>query len=183
MAYTRQWAFAALGLCIGVASVAGCERREQEARGVTREPGGAEAEPGAQQAPGAQQQVPGAQQQVPGAQQQAPGAQQQAEGGAQQQAQSPTQLQDRIASARCQREQRCGNLGTGKPYENMEACMNATRTRWRGELTALQCPGAQPKQDKLDECVKEIQDKACGESFQSLSDVKECQATEVCGVR
>ena len=175
MSYSRQWAIVAVGLGVGLVSATGCERREQEARGTTREGG---AQQGQDTPSHGVQPLPqqGAQQGQQGQQ----GAQQQGQQGEQQQQQGQSALPpDRIITARCEREQRCGNLGAGKTHASMDACVKASRTQWSGELGAFQCPG-RVDQDALEECLSSIRDRSCGEAIQSLSAISDCRATNVC---
>ena len=198
MSYSRQWAIAALGLGVGLVSAAACDRREQEARGV--EPGqqaggeqGArqdqQARPygdqGAQQGqqgaqPGQQGAQPGQQGAQPGQQgaQQGQQGAQQGQQGAQQQGQA-AMPPDRIVTAKCEREQRCGNLGAGKTHASMDACVKTTRQQWGGELGAFQCPGG-VDQGELEDCLSSIRDQDCGKAITQLSTLDECRATNVC---
>src|SRR5215217_6926415 len=47
---------------------------------------------------------------------------------------------DSLASARCEREMRCGNVGTGHRYESKDACMSSIRNSQRQDLNLTECP-------------------------------------------
>ena len=45
-----------------------------------------------------------------------------------------------ITRARCEREERCGNVGDGKSYASMDVCGDKIRADWSEDLNKYECP-------------------------------------------
>jgi hypothetical protein len=86
---------------------------------------------------------------------------------------------DRIADARCEREQRCGNIGAGETYSSTQDCLSRVRTDWRDELNERECPGG-IHQQQLDECLAQVRTEACGNALDKLSRMAECTGAQIC---
>lgn len=86
---------------------------------------------------------------------------------------------EKIAQARCEREQRCGNVGAGKEYSSMSACVQKTSADWRDDLNAYECPeGVVDKE--LSECLEEVRNEDCENPFDKLGSVVACRAGDIC---
>ena len=159
---------AALGACDREAEApdeamdpAALERSEEERRAADVERQAAEAE---RQAAEAERQA--AEQRTP---EQQPGAQPLTQQGA-------PQL---IAQARCEREQRCGNVGPDKTYASQSACVERVRADWAEDLNARECPEG-IVQDELAECLEEIRNEDCSSPFDTLGRITACRASDIC---
>lgn len=84
-----------------------------------------------------------------------------------------------IAQARCQREQRCGNIGTDEDYKSLDDCLTKIATEWRDDLNLYECPGG-VDQKELAECVEEIQNEDCNNPFDSLGRIVACRSSDLC---
>jgi hypothetical protein len=84
-----------------------------------------------------------------------------------------------IASARCEREARCGNLGADAKFASKEDCLDRVRADWAGELNAYACPGGLNRAE-LDECLGDIRGEDCGNPFDTLARTLSCSKTEIC---
>jgi hypothetical protein len=84
-----------------------------------------------------------------------------------------------ITQARCDRESRCDNVGSGRKYESMSACATKTRADWRDDLNARECPqGIVP--GPLHSCVKQIKEESCGNPVEKLESVLACRTVDLC---
>jgi hypothetical protein len=84
-----------------------------------------------------------------------------------------------IATARCQREKRCKNIGKNKEYASLDACKSKIQDDWRGELNAYECPGGVDAKE-LAECVREIENENCKNPFDTLERVIACRSSDIC---
>jgi hypothetical protein len=84
-----------------------------------------------------------------------------------------------IASARCEREQRCSNIGADKKFPSLDACEAQVRNDWADDLNAYECPNGVVEKE-LEECLAAIRDEDCGSPFDTLSRVAECTAGQIC---
>ena len=84
----------------------------------------------------------------------------------------------RLATARCEREASCNNLGPGKKHADREACMSESGQSSRGTLRADQCP--QIDQANLNECLSDIKNERCGNPLDSLDTLTSCTRGKIC---
>ena len=84
-----------------------------------------------------------------------------------------------IAKARCEREQRCNNIGFEKPYTSLDACLTKVATDWRDDLNRYECPGGF-EQKELDECMREIRNEDCSRPFDTLERIVACRSGDIC---
>lgn len=84
-----------------------------------------------------------------------------------------------IAQARCEQEQKCGDIGAGQEYASMDACLKKVATDWRDELNAYECPGG-VEQGELVECMNAIRDEQCESVFDTLGRIIECRSGDIC---
>ncbi len=77
-----------------------------------------------------------------------------------------------ISMARCERDERCNAIGTGKHYESLIACEDE-RDREARE-SAGDCKG-RVDQNRLTECVSAIRAEDCGSPLDSLERVVACR--------
>lgn len=86
---------------------------------------------------------------------------------------------NKLAEARCEREQRCNNVGEGRKYASQAKCLSAVASEWKEELDDYACPGG-TVQGALDHCLSEIRSEGCESPLASLERIVDCDAHEVC---
>lgn len=86
---------------------------------------------------------------------------------------------EQIASARCEREQACGNIGDDETYTSRSDCFARIQSDWKDDLSARACPGG-INQRELDECLGEVRQEACENPFDTLSRIAECTQGQIC---
>ncbi len=84
-----------------------------------------------------------------------------------------------IASARCEREQLCGNIGADQKFASQDACEQEIKADWNDDLNKYECPNG-IVQAELDECLADIKKEECGNPFDSLARVMSCNASDIC---
>ncbi len=86
---------------------------------------------------------------------------------------------DAIAKARCEREERCENVGEGKHYVSMAVCDDKIRADWSGDLNKYECPKGIVHAE-LDQCLTDIRAEDCNSPFDTLSRIVQCNASDIC---
>jgi hypothetical protein len=84
-----------------------------------------------------------------------------------------------IADARCEREQKCGNIGDGQSYSSADACGDAVRSEWSEDLNAYECPNG-IVDSALEQCLVAIRNEECGAPFDTLQRITACSAGDIC---
>jgi hypothetical protein len=84
-----------------------------------------------------------------------------------------------IATARCDREELCDNVGVGKKYATRDACVMALRERGRNDLKATDCPSG-VDMPALDKCLSEIRGERCGNALDSVTRLVTCRTAALC---
>jgi hypothetical protein len=84
-----------------------------------------------------------------------------------------------IAKSRCEREQRCDNIGGDKKFSSMDDCLTRVRTDWKDDLNARECPGG-VNRPELDECMSEIRNEDCSSPVDTLERVAACTTGQIC---
>jgi uncharacterized protein DUF6184 len=84
-----------------------------------------------------------------------------------------------LAQARCEREQRCNDIGENKKYSSNEDCLTRVRNDWRGDLNAKECP-AGVNQVRLDQCLTSVKQEECGHPFETLDRLATCRSGAMC---
>jgi hypothetical protein len=84
-----------------------------------------------------------------------------------------------LATARCDREELCNNVGAGKKYGTRDACVNEMRAKGNADLQASACPnGVDPQQ--LDKCLAEVRGERCGNALDTISRLTACRTSTIC---
>lgn len=86
---------------------------------------------------------------------------------------------DSIVQARCDREARCNNVGSGREYASHEACATRVRAEWRDDLNLADCPGGVDAKE-LNECLEEIRNDDCNNPFDTLGRIVACRSSDLC---
>jgi hypothetical protein len=84
---------------------------------------------------------------------------------------------DDLADARCDREQRCMEIGPEKKYSNRDHCLSVMRKEARESLG--ECHRGVDEGD-VRQCLATIKDEDCGASLGSLSELKQCGMDDMC---
>lgn len=82
-----------------------------------------------------------------------------------------------LATAMCDREQRCNNIGSDKKYGSREHCMTVMRDD--AAKSVNHCRSGIDQED-LRECLTDIQGQNCGNPFSSVMSSKECSMDDLC---
>jgi hypothetical protein len=94
--------------------------------------------------------------------------------------QSAERAVEGLASARCDYEQRCRNVGPTATFLNREHCLNVMRSDARDKFRDCR---AGIKDQELRECLGELANEDCGGAGGTVDALErsiECRATEIC---
>jgi hypothetical protein len=86
---------------------------------------------------------------------------------------------DRLASARCDHEEKCQNVGTGRKYATRDVCQIQLRSDTMGDLNAQKCPHG-IDQDAVEHCVSAVQKEPCSVSLNTLTRIADCRSGALC---
>ena len=86
---------------------------------------------------------------------------------------------DQLASARCERETRCNNVGAGKRWASRDACVADLQRDTRDDLSAGECPAGVDRAE-LNECLAEIRNNNCNDPLDTLERVVACRSSDMC---
>jgi hypothetical protein len=86
---------------------------------------------------------------------------------------------DAIALARCDREQRCGNIGDEKKFSNRDACLNEIRSKGDNDLTTSACPGGIDTA-RLETCLDAVRAERCNDLLDWAGRLSECRTDALC---
>jgi hypothetical protein len=87
---------------------------------------------------------------------------------------------DRLTTARCDREEACGNIGDGKRYATRQVCTDQMRGGIANDLTASDCPAGLDG-SKVKECMSAIGNEQCGlHPIESMSRIEKCRTSALC---
>jgi uncharacterized protein DUF6184 len=84
-----------------------------------------------------------------------------------------------LAEARCEREERCNDIGSDRKYSSKDDCVARVRADWKGDLNAQECR-AGVNQVRLDECLTALRQEECGHPFDTLDRVATCRSGAMC---
>lgn len=84
-----------------------------------------------------------------------------------------------IASARCEREQRCDNFGEGRKYADAAECRTKLTADVQDDLSGKDCPGG-INDKELQECLSEIRSEDCNNPIDKLEVVAACRESDLC---
>ena len=84
-----------------------------------------------------------------------------------------------IATARCDRELKCKNIGTNKTYLTTDECVTKMQNDKRTDLNPDECPQGVSDND-LASCLKAIRDEDCGNPLDSISRLTQCRSGAMC---
>lgn len=84
-----------------------------------------------------------------------------------------------ITTARCAREQKCGNIGADKTYSSLDACTNSLTGELQKELNAYDCSGGIVGKE-LQECLTAIREESCNAPIEKLARIAACRDSDIC---
>jgi hypothetical protein len=84
-----------------------------------------------------------------------------------------------ITEARCQREEKCGNIGADKDYASVSVCQQKIGADWANELNGYDCAGGVVVKE-LNECLEEIKNEDCKSPFDTLGRIVACRSSDIC---
>jgi hypothetical protein len=84
-----------------------------------------------------------------------------------------------IAVARCDHEQTCDNVGSGRAYTSRNACVDVLREKTRDELRTTECP-AGIDETQLEKCLGEIREEKCRNPLDTVTRLSACRQTGLC---
>jgi hypothetical protein len=84
-----------------------------------------------------------------------------------------------IATARCDRELKCKNVGPNKNYLSTDECVTKMQNDKRTALNEYECPnGVNDKE--LGSCLKSIREEDCGNPLDSVTRLANCRSGALC---
>jgi len=84
-----------------------------------------------------------------------------------------------IATARCDRELRCKNVGPNEKYLSTSECVAKLQNDKRSDVNAQDCPnGISDK--SLTSCLSAIRDEDCGNPLDAISRLTACRSGSLC---
>ena len=86
---------------------------------------------------------------------------------------------DRLASARCYRARVCSEVGQGRRYGPMNACLEHMRGSIVDDYAATAC-SAGIDMRALDECLNAIDSEGCGDGVAILNRTRRCRFDVLC---
>ncbi len=85
----------------------------------------------------------------------------------------------RVASAKCDRETRCGNIGAGRSYDSRAQCETVHRGKLTDDIRLKDCRGG-INEGELQECIREVRTESCTNPFEKFATHAECRVSELC---
>ncbi len=83
-----------------------------------------------------------------------------------------------IASARCDREIKCKNVGPNAKYKSRGDCMAQMEKDKRDDFSVKSCPAVNQK--KLGDCLQELREERCGSPFDAFNRLELCRSGNLC---
>jgi hypothetical protein len=86
---------------------------------------------------------------------------------------------DRLASARCDQEQGCNNIGPGAKYASRSVCMEQIHGSIANDLNGYKCPRGLDSVG-VDRCMAAIKSEECNHPFDTLTRYDKCRTGALC---
>jgi hypothetical protein len=87
----------------------------------------------------------------------------------------PSAAIEAVADVRCERAQRCKDIGPGLEYASRNECVLSTRAEWSEELIRLDCELG-VREGVLNACLRELSEAGCGDEEASGA----CRPLAIC---
>jgi hypothetical protein len=85
----------------------------------------------------------------------------------------------KIVAARCEREERCKNVGPDRTYTDHAACTSKLQGSTADDINTKDCDRG-VDDVKLSECISKIHAEDCGNPIDTLSRVAACRTGAIC---
>jgi hypothetical protein len=92
---------------------------------------------------------------------------------------SDSAIVGKLATARCDREQSCNNVGAGQKYATRDVCMDQMRGSLANDLNASECPRG-IDEAQLDMCMTSIRGEECSHPLDTISRMDKCRTGALC---
>ena len=86
---------------------------------------------------------------------------------------------NQLATARCDQEHTCGNIGPGAKFATRDVCMEQLRGSIGNELNAYDCPRGLDS-NGVDRCMAAIKSEECNHPFDTLTRYDKCRTGALC---
>jgi hypothetical protein len=87
---------------------------------------------------------------------------------------------DRLANARCDREQACNNVGDGRKYSSRRTCSEQLHGGISNDLNSYQCPGGIDG-TAVQQCLTAIGNEECGaHPVEAITRMDKCRSGAMC---
>jgi hypothetical protein len=86
---------------------------------------------------------------------------------------------NRLATARCDQEQGCNNVGPGAKFASRDVCLDQIRGSIGNDLNAYKCPRGLDS-DAIDRCMMAIKSEECSHPFDTLQRFDKCRSGAIC---
>jgi Family of unknown function (DUF6184) len=86
---------------------------------------------------------------------------------------------ERLAAARCDQEQSCGNVGPHVLFASRQACLDELRGNVRDDLQSFDCP-LRLDPTRFEACAGAVSVAKCGRPFETLARYRKCHAAATC---
>ncbi|HEX9295063.1 MAG TPA: DUF6184 family natural product biosynthesis lipoprotein [Polyangiaceae bacterium] len=84
-----------------------------------------------------------------------------------------------FATARCDREVRCKNVGVKEKYATRDECVAKMKEDKRDDINAKDCPGG-ISEKQLNDCLQSIRTEDCGNPLDAISRLSACRSGSLC---
>lgn len=85
----------------------------------------------------------------------------------------------KLASARCDHEQKCNNIGQGQKYATLDVCEAQLESATTSDLNAQSCARGLDE-NAIDRCISAIGAEQCSLSLDTLSRMTDCRTGALC---
>jgi hypothetical protein len=85
----------------------------------------------------------------------------------------------KIVAARCEREERCHNVGPDRTYADHSACTSKLQGSTADDINTKDCDRG-VDDVKLHDCIAKIHEEDCGNPIDTLSRVAACRTGAIC---
>lgn len=85
----------------------------------------------------------------------------------------------RLVDARCDRAKACNQLGKDEKFSDEAACKRELGHDLKADLRPGECPRG-IRQEKLSNCLQEIQNEKCGNAIDKISRLATCRTGSLC---
>ena len=86
---------------------------------------------------------------------------------------------ERLASARCNREQSCNKVGAGQTYATRAVCIDQMRGNIANDLNSYKCPRGIDA-EHVNHCLLAVENEQCDHPLDTLQRIEKCSTSELC---